>query len=471
MVNIDAYIHRKHGEPWTTPHPTMTEELAETYGIMVYQEQVSRVVHRLGGLELKRAFRLAKAISKKKTDMIEAERGPFIAGCRDNGVDRRTAEQIFEEILRFGGYAFNTAHSTGYALIAFQTADMKVYHPLEFMAALMTFEMADAAKINEYLEECRRMGIAVAAPDVNVSDNDFTVDRDGAKATIRFGLGAVKGIGEKAVEAVVRARRSGGSFRSLFDFCERVDSGAVNRAALEALIDCGAFDRTGAMRKSMINALDRAIDIGAAASRDRRIGQLSFFGPADASAHADGADPPLPPEEWTESELLAREKAALGFYITRHPLTCDSELLAACATTCTTDLVNYDDGAQVVLGGMVTKLRTVITKGGRRAGAKLGIVSFEDEKGQIEAVVFPDDLEKYRRVLVPDAVVFLAGSVDRRREEPSLRVSRVVPRDDAVREFAEMVVLTIARPGADPSLLDRLLDLCRRHRGRCPVYV
>ncbi|MEP0844524.1 MAG: DNA polymerase III subunit alpha, partial [Phycisphaerae bacterium] len=215
MVHIDSYVARKHGERWRTPHPIMDEVLGETYGIMVYQEQVSRLVNRLGGIELKRAFRLAKAISKKKTSMIEAERGPFLEGCEKNGVSRATAEAIFEDILRFGGYAFNKAHSTGYALVAYKTAYLKTYYPTEYMAALLTFEMASQDKVVEYIEECRRMNIAVSPPDVNESDRDFTVVREshtaeparpsrpvggGPAATtrecIRFGLGAIKGVGD-----------------------------------------------------------------------------------------------------------------------------------------------------------------------------------------------------------------------------------------------------------------------------------
>ncbi|MHC4066244.1 MAG: DNA polymerase III subunit alpha, partial [Planctomycetota bacterium] len=258
MKHIDSYISRKHGEAWTTPHPIMTRELEETFGIMVYQEQVSRMVNRLGGIELKRAFRLAKAISKKQTAMIDAEREPFMAGCEANGVDRRTAERIFGDILEFGGYAFNKAHSTGYALVAFQTAYMKVYHPVEFMAALMTFEMSNTAKIMEYFEECRRMGITVLPPDVNSSENDFSVDPSvgGGRGAIRFGLGAIKGAGEKAVEAIVSERENAGRFTSIFDFCERVDLTAVNRAVVEALVSCGAFDKTGAMRKALHEVVD-----------------------------------------------------------------------------------------------------------------------------------------------------------------------------------------------------------------------
>jgi len=229
MAYIDAYVARKHGESWTTPHPIMTEVLSETYGIMIYQEQVSRLVNRLGNVELKEAFRLAKAISKKKVDKIEAMREPFLQGCGSNGVGRDVANEIFENILKFGGYAFNKAHSTGYALVAYQTAWMKTYFPAEFMAALLTYEMGDVSKVAEYRDTCAQMGIDLEPPRINRSERDFTVERaaegegPNARKRLRFGLGAVKGVGDKAMASIMAAREDGGPFKDIFDFCERVD--------------------------------------------------------------------------------------------------------------------------------------------------------------------------------------------------------------------------------------------------------
>jgi len=470
MVNIDAYVARKHGEKWTTPHPIMTEVLQETYGIMVYQEQVSRLVNRLGGIELKRAFRLAKAISKKKTAMIEAERDPFVSGCAEKGIDGRIAEQTFEDILRFGGYAFNKAHSTGYALVAFQTAYLKTYHPVEFMAALMTFEMSNTDKIVEYREECRRMGIEVLPPDINTSDNDFTVDRrSGGEPIVRFGLAAIKGVGEKAVAAIVTEREANGPFGSFFDFCERVDLSVVNRAAVEALVCSGAFDTTGAMRKALMNVLEKAIDVGQATRRDRLAGQMSLFGGDDDAA--DRPEPMLSTQEWNESEMLAQEKAVLGFYVTSHPLASHERLLEACATATTADLKSRAEGATVTIGGMVSSLRTVITKGGRKPGSKLGIVTLEDLQGHTEAILFPETLAKHRTEVVPDAILFLRGEVDRKREEPSLRVSDVITVDAAAEKLASHLLLSLSDATADDALLSALTDIVRRHPGDKPLYL
>jgi len=472
MVNIEAYIARKHGEPWNTPHPIMTEVLEETYGIMVYQEQVSRLVHRLGGIELKRAFRLAKAISKKKTAMIEAEREPFLRGAVQHGVDRRVAEQIFEDILRFGGYAFNKAHSTRYALVAFQTAYMKVYWPVEFMAALLTSERHNAAKVAEYIEECRRMGIAVKPPDVNSSEMDFTVVYpESGEAYIRFGLAAIKGVGEKAAEQIMQVRAEGGEFASLFDFCERVDLGLVNRATIEALIKAGAFDSTGAMRKALMEVLPKAIEIGQSAQQDRRAGQLSLLDGFDAAAPGRRIEPKIPASEWSEAEMLAHEKQVLGLYVTSHPLTHHAREIDTYSTVSTVDLVHYDDGAEVILGGLVTGFRTRLTRSGKNAGSKMAIVRLEDLKGQTEAIVFPDVLRAHAADLEPDSIVFLRGKVDRRREEPSLRVSEVIPFAEAVERLSTGLLIRVHCVGRTDELLQTIHDILAEHSGDRPVFL
>ena len=482
MEYIAEYISRKHGAPWTTPHPVMTEVLEETYGIMVYQEQVSRMVNRLGGIELKQAFRLAKAISKKNTQMIEAMRAPFLDGCIAQGVKRDVANQVFDDILKFGGYAFNKAHSTGYALVAFQTAWMKTYHPVEFMAALITFEMSSTDKVAEYRDECTEMGITVEPPDVNTSEFEFTVEQrestanapqaqqaaTGARRSILYGLGALKGIGQKAVGALVEERRNHGPYRNLFNFCERVDLTAVNRATIEALICAGAFDRTGGIRKAMVDALDRALNFGQQAQRDRRAGQMGLFGGGDSEDEAHDAPAlQLPSDEWDEAEMLAREKAVLGLYMTKHPLTSHEKLLQAGATAATTDLVNLQDGTDVTLGGMVTHLRTVTAKGGRNSGKALGIVTLEDLKGKVEAILFSDKLTEYRAVVVPDAILFLRGKVDRRREEPSLRVEQVIPHTEAAEALAQSLLLEVS----EEKQLAELSPLLRRHPGNTLVYL
>ncbi|MFO0973808.1 MAG: DNA polymerase III subunit alpha [Phycisphaerae bacterium] len=472
MVNIDAYIARKHGESWRTPHPIMTEVLAETYGIVVYQEQVARLANRLGSIERKRAFRLAKAISKKKSDMIEAEREPFVAGAVQNGVRREVANEIFNQILPFGEYAFNKAHSTGYALVAFQTAYMKAYYPHEFMAALLTFEMGDTDKVVEYIEECRRIGIDVRPPDVNSSDADFTIVREtrgpAPRTFLRFGLAAIKGVGHKAVTAIQQARASGGPFASLFDFCERVDLTVVNRSVVEALIKAGAFDTTGAMRRSLFDGLEGALRAGAEAQRDRRTGQMSLFGAAPPPA---GSPPRLATHEWTDAEMLAYEKAVLGFYVTRHPLTQHAELLATFASCTCAQAKSLADGEEVILGGAISRVRYNVTKVGKNAGSKLAILMFEDLSGALEAVLFAETLEKFRAQIAPDRLLFLRGRIDARREEPSLRVSDVVALETAATRLASGVLARCPAQALSRDALLRLRDACLAHRGDRPLFL
>ncbi len=480
MVNIEAYVARKHGEAWDTPHPLMTEILRETFGIMVYQEQVSRLVHRLGNIELKKAFRLAKAISKKKTSMIEAMRGPFLDGCAANGVPRPTAEQIFEDILRFGGYAFNKAHSAGYALIAFQTAYLKTYYPVEFMAALLTFEMSSTDKVVEYIEACRAMGISVRPPDVNVSNYDFTPvynplapPTPPARGQVRFGLGAIKGVGEKAVQATIAARDEQGPFTSIFEFCERVDLATVNRSAIEALIKCGAFDCTGAMRKAMMVVLDQAFEGGQRSQRDRLSGQMSLLEMLGADDDIPEVTYPTIPddEQWTEAELLKFEKDTLGFYITNHPLAQYADLIQRFGTATSDRIGQLPADTEIIMGGIITKVRTVLTKRGRKAGSRMSIVTLEDIRGSVEAIVFPSDLDRFRPDLVLDNAVFIKGTVDRRREDPALRVVEVIPLDQAAEKLTAQVVISLTSGCHQPDIMQRLHSVIKAYSGDKPVVL
>nr|QDY92638.1 DNA polymerase III subunit alpha [uncultured Planctomycetota bacterium] len=524
---IDEYVARKHGrKSWDTPHAAMTEVLSETHGIMVYQEQVSRLVNRVGGVPLRRAFRLAKAISKKKQAMIQAEREPFLEGAVANGVPRLTAEKVFEDILKFGGYAFNKAHSTGYAVVAFKTAYLKTYYPVEFMAAVLTYESGNTDKIAEYIGECRRIrqadgsiGIMIKPPDVNESDQAFTVvyseprsheategSRDQGtegprdvrshvptsprshvptsprphvptsprshvpttrRGHIRFGLAAISGVGHKAVDAILRAREAGGQFRDIYDFCERVDHVCVNKSVIEALIKAGAFDSTGAMRRALMDVLDKAVELGQSMQRDEKAGQLNMFG--DFGQAAACGPPPIGTQEWPDSEMLAYEKATLGFYITKHPLTQYEDLVRRFGTTDTAGLARLPDGHQVVVGGLVSRVRSATIKSGRSAGRRMLVATIEDFAGSSEATVYPEQVGSVQAALRPDAVVFVEGGVNRRREEPSIRVARVIPIGQALREFSRDVVIRLQSGERSLEALAEIKRLCDRHPGNCPL--
>jgi len=467
MVMIDDFVARKHGRTtYTYPHPVLKEVLEETYGIMAYQEQVMRIVNRLGDIPLRRAYTLIKAISKKRHDVIAAEREAFLAGCRRHGLPAAKAEEIWELITHFGGYGFNKSHSARYAQVAYQTAYLKAHYPLEFMAALLTYEMGDSDKLAEYMDECRRMGIEVAPPDVNESGAHFTVVGE----KIRFGLAAVKGVGERAVEAILEARRRVGRFADLFAFCEAVDLQQTGRAVIESLIKCGAFDSTGARRSQLMAVLDKALAAGAEAQSDSRAGQMNFF-----DAFGDGAAPtPVPlPEvpEWSEEQLAAAEKEALGLYVRHHPLKPVETLLRHYATALSTDLPDLPHDTEVILGGLIKSVRVLVAKSGKSAGSKMAVFDLEDLAGTVPCVVFPRDYPDYEPLLEPDRVVFVRGRVDTAREQPQVRAAEILDVAEGRRRLSAALVVRLASEGADEGFLRRLADVLRAHPGPLPVYL
>jgi DNA polymerase-3 subunit alpha len=469
MMMIDDYVQRKHGQSWGAPHPIVEEILRETFGIMVYQEQVMQMLNRLGNIPLGRAYRLIKAISKKNEDTIEAEHVSFVKGCAVNGLSTQKAEELFELIRRFGGYGFNKSHSTRYAVVAYQTAYMKTCYPPQFMAALLTFEMENTDKVVEYIQEAKRMGIAVLPPDVNASGADFTVIHDAKRDdhVIRFGLAAVKGVGTKAVEAIIKIRNDTGPFTSLYDFCCRLDQRQVNRGVIEALIRCGAFDSTGARRKAMADALERTLQAADTLQRDAQMGQMNMFDALASESPATNPLESLPDDEWPEPLLLSYEKQTLGFYITSHPLTQYAELIDRYASTHTEAIRNLEENAEVIIGGLIEKIRTVNVKG-RNGGEmrRMGIVGLEDLHGRIELVVFPDDYDANRELLKVDAMIFVRGTIDRRREEPSVRVAQIYPMDCGAELLTSNVIVKLSTIGLETTAIDHLLAICRKHSGQ-----
>ncbi len=492
MELIPLYCNRKHGrEKVPQVHPIMDRILSETYGIMVYQEQVMQIFNQLGGIELSDAYKLIKAISKKTSDVIAKYRPDFIKGAKAKGIAQEQAEDIFELILKFGGYGFNKSHSTRYAIIAFQTAFMKTYHPLEYMAALLTFEMGSTDKMVEYIEECKRMtvdghrGIRVLPPDVNDSDQDFTpvyIEAAGKKrkaasktGVIRFGLVAVRGIGEKAAEAIIEQRRAKGQFLSIYDFCERVDMRQVTRSTTEALIKCGAFSSTGARRSQLLSVLDRAVEMGQQMQQDQRSGQLNIFGeasPAGATAGRGGSLPDVP--EIPSAELLKFEKDLLGFYVTSHPLAEHQMALSNYATATTREVQKMAEGSEVVVGGLISRVKRTVTKQGRSAGKPMAILTLEDLEGQIDATLFAETLaqttEKYPDAVAVEQIVFLKGKVDRRRETPGILVNELLPVDDAISRLTSDVKVQIDVADSATIIAD-LKPVLARHRGRVKTFL
>jgi DNA polymerase-3 subunit alpha len=498
MELIPLYCNRKHGrEQVPQVHPIMDKILSETYGIMVYQEQVMQIFNQLGGIELSAAYKLIKAISKKTSDVIAKFQPEFIKGTMDKGVSKEKAQEIFEHILKFGGYGFNKSHSTRYAIVAYQTAYMKTYHPVEYMAAVLTFEMGSTEKVVEYIEECRRLtlpdgskGIKVLPPDVNVSDKDFTplyvLDETKPKGkrkwepkpqgVIRFGLAAVRGVGEKAVETISAERKERGLFHSLFEFTDRVDLRSVQRSTIEALIKCGAFSSVGGRRSQLLQILDRAVEMGQQSQLDKRLGQLNMFGMAAASGPSRVLGDALPDvEEMADADLLKHEKELLGFYITSHPLTEHQMALENFSTASTKEAGNCGEGTEITIGGMISRVKKSVTKNGRSAGMNMAMITLEDLEGQIDGVIFAENLagitKSYPDAVSLERIVFLRGKIDKRRETPSIVVTDLVTIEDAIGKLTTTVGLKLDPARHSPAITAELDPLLRRHKGNTEVYI
>lgn len=487
MELIPLYCNRKHGrEDVPSVHPIMDEILRETYGIMVYQEQVMQIFNQLGGIELANAYKLIKAISKKTTDVIAKFKPDFIKGTMDKGVPQAKAEEIFELILKFGGYGFNKSHSTRYAFIAFQTAFLKHYHPVEYQAALLTYEMGDTTKLIDYIDECRRMKIRVLPPDVNQSGADFTPVYETAKGKgkqkegfIRFGMAAVRGVGEKAVETIVAEREKAGAFKSLYDFCERIDTRAVQKSTIDALIRCGGMDGVYANRASMLHALEGAFEGAHRAQLDKASGQNMLFGGPQPSGAAETAQPvqvamPNVPE-FSRPELLQMEKDLLGFYVSSHPLTERQADVEAFGQNTTKQTMNLPEGSIVKIAAMISSIKTRVGKSGRSEGKKWAIVEFEDLEGKIEGMCFADLYESLTardpNLVKADRVVIVEASVDRKRETPCLMIKDIMPIEEAAAKMTTGVLLRLDSNSHKPEMLEQLTGLLKKYKGGIETWM
>jgi len=476
MVLIPDYIERKHGAKWELPHEIMTEILGETYGIMTYQEQVMRICNRLGDIPLRQAYKLIKAISKKKTSIIAAEKERFMEGCTSKGLTQAQGEEIWEIIERFAGYGFNKSHSTRYAFVAYQTAYLKSHYPVEFMAALLTYDRDVTEKVVDYISECNELGVEILPPDINESGVFFTpsyIEKDDkTEGVIRFGLGAVKGVGEKAVEQVIIARQKIGRFESLYQFCEHVDLRAVNKQVLEALIKAGAFDRLGGNRHQMIVGLEQAMQSGATLQADRAKGQMNFFGQmaGDDDYKQDHERlPNVPP--WSETQMLTYEKQVLGFYVTSNPLSQHAEILNVYSMCNTSQLAGMIQDREIVIGGMIAKIRTNVIKNGRRAGHKMAVFTLEDLQGTVDVVVFPGELEAYGHLLEADKIIFVKGKVDQKRERPNILTDELIALDEVREKLAARVAIKLEAREITEERVMEIRSLCEHHRGRSSLLV
>ncbi len=407
---VEEYVRRKNGVSKSKYIvPAMKEILEETYGVIVYQEQVMQIAQRVANYSLGQADLLRKAMGKKDVKMMEAERQKFVAGALENSYDQQKASAIFDYIEPFARYGFNKSHSVAYALVAYQTAWLKVHYPRHFMAALLSSEMDKTDNIVKFINELSVMGIRLLPPDLNESNFSFTVVGD----DIRFGLGAVKGAGEGAIESILNARKTIGRFNDLLGFCQQVDLRACNKKVIEALIKSGSFDSLGRTRKSMFDEIERTTDQAIRVKEEKERGQSSLFGAAPATPRP-AADAPAPlfvsGEEWTEDEKLGFEKETLGFYITGHPLGKYEEELALFATATTETLPQKID--QIIhIGGIVGQLKKSKIKKGPNEGKLMAKFILDDQFGSVEVVVFSDLYQKHARWLENGVAVFVTAAV------------------------------------------------------------
>ncbi len=461
MEWIDDFIQRKHGlKQIAYLHPRLEPILRETYGIIVYQEQVMRIASELAGFSMGKADLLRRAMGKKKPELMARQRSLFVEGCRKNDIPEDLANQIFDMMDKFAGYGFVKPHATCYAFVAFQTAYLKRHFPREFMAAALTSEMGSTNRVVVLLEECRRMGIKVYPPDVNESYVDFIATDDG----IRFGLGAVKNVGRNAIEAIVRAREQDGPFKNLFEFCERVDSRAVNKKVLESLILAGAMDSLEGHRAQQYAALERAVGFAQTAQAQRRGGQTLLFDDVESAFQY----PQLPiTAEWAPQEKLAREKEMLGFYLSGHPLNRFKDEVKVFATVSLDRLDALTDGSSVRIGGLVTECKTVLDRNQRT----MGFVTLEDFYGSVEVIAFSRTFEKYRKLLQPDQMVMVEGKINIKEEEVKVLCNEVVPLSEVRQRFAKSVHLTMELAGVDDPKLAQVTEILEQNPGDCSLYI
>ncbi len=459
---IDDYIERRHGrKDIEYIVPQLEEFLGVTYGVIVYQEQVMQIASGLAGFSLGEADLLRRAMGKKKKEAMAAQRDKFVAGCKARKIAEREAKKIFELMQYFAGYGFNKAHSTAYALVAYQTAWLKAHHPRHFMAALLTAERENSDNLTKYIGEAREMGLPVLAPDINTSGFDFTVEDEG----IRFGLSAVKNVGEGAVREILKARDRLGRIGSLSRLCREIDPRLANKRVLESLVKAGAFDRLGPNRATMCASVDSAIDAAQKAHRDRESGQAGLFSMGDGEEEPVDRLRPVP--EWPERELLAYEKETLGFYLAGHPLSDYADRIQGLVSHDTAGLKKLNQTRPVTLAGIVASLKRRRT----RKGDMMAVFQLEDLEGKVEVLIFPEAYARHRSLIEEDTALLLTGTVEIADEQRRVIAETLLPLDEAEEKKAREVVIEFAAPGLETDMIKQVKGLLENAPGPCPVYV
>ncbi len=458
---IDDFINRKHGKKKVTYDlPELKEILEETYGVILYQEQVMQIANRLPGFSLGEADLLRRAMGKKNREEMAAQKEKFLAGSAVRKVPAKKAEKIFDLMAEFAGYGFNKSHSCAYALLAYQTGYLKTHYPVEFMAALLTSETGNTEKVVKYINESRGMSITVLPPDVNSSDLNFTPVGE----NIRFGLQAIKNVGENTVMGILEARAKLGRFSSIYQLCDNVDSRLINKRVIESLIRSGAMDTLGARRSQIFAVIDRAMERAQRQQREKSSGQHGLFGGASASAAP--ADEPLPDvEEWPEHEMLASEFATVGFYISGHPLSKYAAKLADMKAIELATVEGRRNGEEITVAGIVVAMRSMRS----RKGDRWGILTLQDMTGVLEVLAFPESFAKLEAVFKSNAPLVLKGRVNVEEAGTRLAVTDALKLEDIGERPPSLMRVRLEMATFDAAMMDKLKELFTGKPGSCSV--
>ncbi len=465
MNMLDDFVKRKGGRSKIKyDHPLLEPILKETYGVMLYQEQVLKTANVLAGYSLGEADILRRAMGKKKAEVMEQQRAKFVAGCeKNNKIKPSVAGRVFDMVAKFAGYGFPKAHSTGYGLIAYQTAFLKANYPAEFMAALLSSEIGNFDKLPVFTAEAKEMGLEILPPDVNESDVRFSPVEGG----IRFGMAGIKNVGAGAVEAIVEDRRQNGPYKGLMDFCSRVDGTVVNKKVIESLARCGGFDSCGQHRARLFNGVDFAMSRAASSSRDKQDGQGSLFELLDEGDTSLGEGDIPDCEAWPESQQLAAEKELLGLYMSGHPLAQYACLLKRYQLSDVQNLANLEEGSSTRLGGIVSTVTTKVT----RKKERMAFLRLEDLDGSVEVLVFPDVYNEYSASLRPESAVLVCGDISKKEEEVKLVAREIYPLAQAPKYFATKLGVHLFAAGLDVAKIERVRDIMRLHPGDVPAVI
>jgi len=461
---VDTFVNTKHGRQVADyPLPQIKPVLEETYGVIVYQEQVMKISNILAGYSLGDADILRRAMGKKIPEVMEEEREKFMNGAREKGIPEDKAKHIFDLMAKFAGYGFNKSHSAAYALIAYQTAYLKAHYPAQFLAALLSCDVDNTDKVVKYISECRQNNIDVLPPDINESYNDFTVIKD----RIRFGLAAVKNVGGAALDSIIEERKENGHFSSLSDFCNRIDGSKVNRKVIESLIKAGAFDSMECKRSQLMEALDHALEQAKAVQRDRLSGQMSLFALGGSQGEAQTTTEITLPdiEEWPEMQRLSFEKETVGFFLTGHPLEGIKKEMDMIIDADVEHVADCKDGQVIRTGGLVASYKEHKSKKGDR----MAFISIEDMTAAVEVIVFPNTFAQCSEILRSEKPLIVSGTVQQGERGAKIIAEEIVPVEQAMEKYTEKAAISINSDETSRQHLIQLKELLYKHHGQTPL--